>query len=225
MYIALAPRLVILIALAAPFCAAAAESPVNVDITMGKIVTLIKGERWAETLPYFEQIEQSGEKLPESFYYYQIEALYKSGDVDLTLAKVHAYAKRYGKHGKYYAKAISVGSEAGLIADTRAREAKEASDKRAAANALYAEKMRVYENAMVEYRQNDADRDKRVSECVAEVNASLNRCWDKSTVTGILGTEYAKTERKQQWCNERYNSAACDRNIQKVPRPELPARP
>jgi hypothetical protein len=203
----------------------AAERQVNVDITMGKIVSLIKNERWSETLPYFDQIEASGEKIPESFYYYQIEALYKSKNIDTTLAKVDAYMKRYGKRGKYYAKVVEIGSEVSLVADKLAREEKAAADKQAAANAEYEQKMRQYERAMVVYNAAYDERSEKVEQCRKATMIEGNRCYEHNVVKGILGTDYTATERKQRWCAERYNEKDCDRNFDKVREPVRPSKP
>ncbi len=78
------------------------------DLLMQKIVTHIKADRPAEALPYFQRLEQTALPLPESFYFYQMEALEKSGRKADARAKADAYLARTGKKGKYYSKVIAL---------------------------------------------------------------------------------------------------------------------
>ena len=79
-----------------------------VDIFMGKIVNSIKAGDYAAALPHFDRLLKYGGDFPESFYYYHIEALAKSGKKLLAQEKSTAYLKKYGKSGKYYDKVIEV---------------------------------------------------------------------------------------------------------------------
>lgn len=60
--------------------AAPLDKSIQVDATMTKITTLFQANRETEALPYFSQLEAMDTSLPESFYFYYIEALEKSGD-------------------------------------------------------------------------------------------------------------------------------------------------
>jgi hypothetical protein len=109
--------LVLVIAVLISFSARSADLGVQTDIIMGKIIALMKAEKYADAIPYFVQLEGSGVTLPESFYYYQIQALYKTRDVEQTLKKTDAYFARFRRAGKYYGNVVEISSEFGLIAD------------------------------------------------------------------------------------------------------------
>lgn len=81
---------------------------VQVDILMGKITSLLQANKEADALPYFAELETMGTQLPESFYFYYIEALQKSGSKEKTLSRAEDYLNRYGKAGKYYGKVIPI---------------------------------------------------------------------------------------------------------------------
>lgn len=78
------------------------------DLLMEKMMTALRGERYEEALPYFDRLALLGRPLPESYYYYQADALEKSGRKVDARAKAEAYLAKYGKAGKYYAKIISL---------------------------------------------------------------------------------------------------------------------
>ena len=46
--------------------------------------------------------------LPESFYFYQIQSLSKSGRLDDAKDKAKDYLKKHGSKGKYYAEVIEI---------------------------------------------------------------------------------------------------------------------
>lgn len=76
------------------------------DILMGKITDALKANRHAKAVPEFARLEKLGLSLPESFYYYYIEALDKAGRSPEARVRATAYLKSYGKQGKYYANII-----------------------------------------------------------------------------------------------------------------------
>lgn len=90
------------------------------DIMMSKITTAIKGERHIDALVYFLSLEKHGSNLPESFYFYQIQSLFKasytagiSGSIHEALkqavgVKSKEYLKKYGSKGKYYAEVVEI---------------------------------------------------------------------------------------------------------------------
>lgn len=72
------------------------------DILMGKITEALKANRHAKAVPEFARLEKLGVSLPESFYYYYIEALDKAGRRAEARVRATNYLKDYGKQGKYH---------------------------------------------------------------------------------------------------------------------------
>lgn len=81
------------------------------DLLMARITTALKSKNYHAALPWFKQLEERGENLPESFYYYYIEALSGSGERALARVQMNAYIVKYGKRGKYYAQVIELMSK------------------------------------------------------------------------------------------------------------------
>lgn len=102
--------------------AAPLDKSVQVDVVMSKITTLLQANKEAEALPYFQQLEAMDTPLPESFYFYYIDALDKSGDANSALSRAEAYLSRYGKKGKYYGKVVAIMSRLSIQADKEAKE-------------------------------------------------------------------------------------------------------
>lgn len=88
--------------------AAPLDKSVQVDIAMSKITTLLQANKEKEALPYFEELESLDTPLPESFYFYYIDALDKSWNGEAVLSRAEVYLRKYGKKGKYYGKVISI---------------------------------------------------------------------------------------------------------------------
>jgi hypothetical protein len=78
------------------------------DLLMEKITNALKEKRSAEALPYFDRLSKTGKPLPESFYYYQLEALEAGGRKTELREYAEAYLKKFGKRGKYYTNVISL---------------------------------------------------------------------------------------------------------------------
>ena len=78
------------------------------DIVMNKITTAIKEENYKDAIKYFSYLERVNKNLPESFYFYQIQSLSKSGRLDDAKDKAKDYLKKHGSKGKYYAEVIEI---------------------------------------------------------------------------------------------------------------------
>ncbi|PWF49177.1 hypothetical protein [Massilia glaciei] len=84
------------------------DRSIVLELLMTKITNAIKENKHEEALPHFVRLEKLGTPLPESFYYYYIQAL--AGANQKLDAKTRAtnYLTTYGKKGKYYAKVIEL---------------------------------------------------------------------------------------------------------------------
>lgn len=80
----------------------------KIDILMSKITTAFKEERYDDALPYFNFLAKYDNDLPESFYFYQIQSLYKARHSDDAKEKAKDYLKKHGSKGKYYAEVIEI---------------------------------------------------------------------------------------------------------------------
>ncbi len=89
-------------------CAAITDKAVQIDLLMSKITSLIEAKQEAKALPYFSQLEAIETPLPESFYYFYIDALDKSGDSKKALSRSEIYLNAYGKKGKYYSSVLTI---------------------------------------------------------------------------------------------------------------------
>lgn len=81
------------------------------DILMTRITSAIKTREYYKALPSFKQLDQMDKNLPESFYYYYIEALASSGKSQDARVRIDAYLQKYGKKGKYYPQVLEVTSK------------------------------------------------------------------------------------------------------------------
>lgn len=84
------------------------DEKTKIDIIMVKITNAIKEERYKDALPYFNDLERNNSNLPESFYFYQIQSLFKSNLSDEAKDKARDYLKKYGSNAKYYAEVIEI---------------------------------------------------------------------------------------------------------------------
>lgn len=78
------------------------------DLLMEKITNALKANRSAEALPDFDRLSRMGNPLPESFFYYRLEALANAGRRTEARAQAEAYLEKFGKSGKYYSNVISL---------------------------------------------------------------------------------------------------------------------
>ena len=78
------------------------------DIVMNKITVAIKEGNYKDAVGYFPYLERVNNNLPESFYFYQMQSLSKSGRLDDAKEKAKDYLKKYGSKGKYYAEVIEI---------------------------------------------------------------------------------------------------------------------
>jgi hypothetical protein len=205
---------------------AQAASPVEVEITMAKITSLLKQEKYADALPYFARLESSGVALPESFYFYQIQALYKSNDVDGTLAKGDAYFNNFDKSSKYHADIIAMYSEFDLIADKRKQAKAVQALASAAAEEKYSAQMERYKLDYAEYLNTVKTRGGWVEKCRIEEDANLNSCIDKAKkrASGLFGTNWTQFENSRMACSKYNNSSECENKWETVPEPVRPRK-
>ncbi len=81
------------------------------DLLLAKITTAVKANNYEEALPHFARLEKMGTPLPESFYYYYIQALAKSNQKLAAKTRATGYLTKYGKKGRYYAETIALLAE------------------------------------------------------------------------------------------------------------------
>ena len=90
----------------------ALDQGVQVDLLMNKITSSLKAGKAAEALPAFAQLESMesslAKPLPESFNYFYIETLDKTGDALKAYSRAEAYMSKYGKKGGHYAEVIEI---------------------------------------------------------------------------------------------------------------------
>lgn len=84
------------------------DDDVKTDILMEKITSSIKDNRFGDALPAFKELEAIRKPLPESFYYYYIQALDKTGGTLDAFSRAEKYLTKYGKKGKYYGQVVEV---------------------------------------------------------------------------------------------------------------------
>jgi hypothetical protein len=135
---------VFLISMAAT--AVAADKDVQVDLLMAKITASLKANKATDALPYFAELESMeptlAKPLPQSFHYYYIDALSKSGNNDKALSRAEIYLNKFGKKGKYYDKVIE--SMAPIQMEM---------DKQREKDNVYSAAMAVYERDMKLYKE------------------------------------------------------------------------
>jgi hypothetical protein len=90
----------------------ATDQGLKVDLLMAKITASLKADKAVDALPYFAELESMestlAKPLPQSFHYYYIDALSKSGNNDKALSRAEIYLNKFGKKGKYYDKVIEI---------------------------------------------------------------------------------------------------------------------
>jgi len=153
-----------------------ANPGLKTDVTMAKITALLKASRYEDALPYFEQLERSQVVLPEFFYYYQIDTLYRTKNVSQTLLKSQAYLEKFGKKGRHYSEVISISAEFEIIADKNRKDLDAELVKKSQAEAAYLVAMRKYNDAYKSYTIRLEKREKTLKACRAEQEESLNHC-------------------------------------------------
>lgn len=116
----------------------AVSQEVQVDLLMAKITAALKAEKPAEALPAFVELEgmepSLQNPLPESFKFFYIDTLDKTGDKAKALKRAEAYLDKYGKNGKYYGQVIEIMSrlQGEVEKEAKARAAAEAEARRKA---------------------------------------------------------------------------------------------
>lgn len=130
----------------------ATDQGVKVDLLMAKITASLKADKAVEALPYFAELESMesslSKPLPESFHFYYIDTLNKSGDKAKALSRANIYLTKFGKKGKNYGKVIEIMSVLQIQADKDTAEANRIAQKRAETMAIYAEAQSHYETNM-----------------------------------------------------------------------------
>ncbi|MEE9543083.1 MAG: ankyrin repeat domain-containing protein [Thermodesulfobacteriota bacterium] len=82
------------------------------DKYMRMITSHMADEKYAEALPYFDKLYGMDIELEDdSLTYYYAEALYKTGNMELSLSKLYEYMKKVGKDGAHYMKAIDLSNK------------------------------------------------------------------------------------------------------------------
>jgi hypothetical protein len=81
------------------------------DLMMSKILDAIKADKYWDALPDFYRMEKTQKELPESFYYYFIVALNRSGERSVAQSRGRTFLEKYGKGSKYYQQVTAIMSE------------------------------------------------------------------------------------------------------------------
>lgn len=160
---------------------------VQADITLEKIVSLIKEGRDAEALPYFEQLDGMKRSLPETFQLYYIRALEKAGRTKDGLARASLYFERHGREGKHYKDVVAIASR--LSMDQEKRDA--------AKQAAQAKAMDEYRHALASYQDAMKTYEDDVRRCPS-------RFWDK------LRSAMNRVERATAACNPPNRACSCE---------------
>jgi hypothetical protein len=87
------------------------DRSIVLELLMAKITTAMKANKHEEALPHFARLEKLGTPLPESFYYYYIQALGQANQKLDAKTRATNYLTTYGNKGKYYAKVIELLAE------------------------------------------------------------------------------------------------------------------
>lgn len=117
--------LLLICALLLSFNVLALDRDIEIDIIAKRLTTLLMAGNSAEALPLFEKLEAMKAVLPESFDYYYVDTLDKSGNAARAYERGQAYLEKYGKKGRYYDRVVEIYSRlSGPI--ERQREAEKA---------------------------------------------------------------------------------------------------
>lgn len=81
------------------------------NLLMTRIAAALKTNDYRAALPWFRRLEERGKNLPQGFYYSHIAALSDAGEHSAARVRMHAYLKKYGKRGKYYAQVLELMSK------------------------------------------------------------------------------------------------------------------
>ncbi len=125
------------------------DKSIRIEVTMQKITTLLKAKKYNESLPYFAELESSGETLPDSFHYYYIDALDKAGESEQAQRRAAAYLDKYGRKGRYFKPVVEIVSRLDLKKDAEMKKQAEAKEQRDRAFSLANEK---YQTDFAKYR-------------------------------------------------------------------------
>jgi hypothetical protein len=149
------------------------DKSVRVEVTMQKITTLIKAEKYSDSLPYFAELESSGEALPESFHYHYISALDKAGDSDQAHRRAMFYLEQYGRKGRYYKPVVEVVSRLDLKKDGETKKQAEAKAQHdrifTLANEKYQTDVARYRTEIAQCRSDDAEAKSSAKDDVARL--------------------------------------------------------
>ena len=82
------------------------------DKYMRMITTHMENGRYAAALPFFDKLYALDiEITDDALTFYYAEALYRTGNLDLSLEKLYEYMQKAGKGGPHYLKAIDLSNE------------------------------------------------------------------------------------------------------------------
>ena len=104
----------------------AINQEVQAELLLAKISTALINDRTSEALSACAKLEKLGpslaKPLPESFYYYYIETLHRSGAKELVLSRAYAYLQKYGKKAPHYGQVTAIVRELQLAAMRAGKE-------------------------------------------------------------------------------------------------------
>lgn len=104
----------------------ASDEEMQVNLLLARISAALKNDRTSEALSYCATLEKMGPSLanplPESFYFYYIETLHRSGAKEILLSRIYAYLQKYGKDGFHYGQIIALFSELQMEAMAAGKE-------------------------------------------------------------------------------------------------------
>lgn len=96
---------------------ASTATTLETEITMKQIVELMKSERWREALPYFNRLEAKSDELPESFYFYYLQALHNAKETPHVIRRSELYLTKFGANASHRSQVLEFAAAAGLDAD------------------------------------------------------------------------------------------------------------
>lgn len=180
----------------------AVSDEVRVDLLMSRITSALKAEKYADALPLFAELEGMEPSLqtplPESFHFYYIDTLDKTGNIIKAHSRTEAYLNKYGKNGKYYGQVIEIMSRLQVQVDIEQEKLKKAAQQAALAAQRKAEQQR---------QQAEAD----------QANKKLKDEWENKEpisqggLTWVTGVFPSQEQNKVHW--EEANSYCANTTI------------
>lgn len=98
------------------------------DLNLDKLKTAVEAEDWVAAKNALSKLDKlKNLKLPDTYYYYRAEVMFKNNDYAEALAATENYLNRSGNGGRFYKKALQLydQSESGLAEQAKVKKALE----------------------------------------------------------------------------------------------------